>query len=541
MKPSFANADYYRNTNSEEIYQNIDEVIEALKDGESIGDVIGVHSKLLLADRHGVYIPQVFCENFELDSWHLKKSDKDVKCCLSGPDEEWYWEAWEAIMNKAKHLDSYGCEWHLEQDGDLFAVHYCEYEDGEHDEIDEIILEDKIATALANDENEKDRRSNPYVLYNYEESKPHSQHKSISQAEKAHSSMSGKEHGKHTILHKSEIKKLKNAKKKSNPLHSGKSRKVIGQNISELMRSGRPQKQAVAIALKKAGVSRKGNPLNEHDEKMLQMIDSYPIESVLQDAAVLRFLKSLKYISGGEIKDLMRGNTSFDVLLDASDIEKLAKIIKKLPLEKKSNPISEDRDDQNNYYSLDKDGKMIAGWTYKQDALDDMKESRQEDRGRFAVAKVVHRTRIPLTPNLFPAKKRKKNPVNKNFKGVVVYFQTITEESARNGDFDKTGEWDEVKCDDLDDVLNVFNDYGYVEPSSSDFHKGIWYSTTEPEQDSDYYKKGIEKYYTLHLKGYSEKEEEMVYKKLFPKRKNNPEKKKTQNYCQRLRREGMKN
>lgn len=42
------------------------------------------------------------------------------------------------------------------------------------------------------------------------------------------------------------------------PLHPGKSRKAVSKNIKELKQTGRPQKQAVAIALRKAGVRRRG-------------------------------------------------------------------------------------------------------------------------------------------------------------------------------------------------------------------------------------------------------------------------------------------
>lgn len=41
------------------------------------------------------------------------------------------------------------------------------------------------------------------------------------------------------------------------PLKKDKSKKAVSANISELVHSGRPQKQAIAIALSKAGKSRK--------------------------------------------------------------------------------------------------------------------------------------------------------------------------------------------------------------------------------------------------------------------------------------------
>lgn len=40
------------------------------------------------------------------------------------------------------------------------------------------------------------------------------------------------------------------------PLLKGKSKKVVSANIDELVHSGRPQKQAIAIAMSEAGLSR---------------------------------------------------------------------------------------------------------------------------------------------------------------------------------------------------------------------------------------------------------------------------------------------
>ena len=41
------------------------------------------------------------------------------------------------------------------------------------------------------------------------------------------------------------------------PLKKGKSKAVVSQNIRELVATGRPQNQAVAIAMSKAGKSKK--------------------------------------------------------------------------------------------------------------------------------------------------------------------------------------------------------------------------------------------------------------------------------------------
>lgn len=73
----------------------------------------------LVDSAYGVYVPQVFAENYDLSDWGI--SAEDAAILLSGPDHRWYWETWDMVLCDAHCTDENGRVWRLEQDGDLFA------------------------------------------------------------------------------------------------------------------------------------------------------------------------------------------------------------------------------------------------------------------------------------------------------------------------------------------------------------------------------------------------------------------------------------
>jgi len=54
------------------------------------------------------------------------------------------------------------------------------------------------------------------------------------------------------------------------PLLKGKSEKTISKNIKELRESGRPEKQAVAIAMHEAGKSKAKHSDEKEDKKLVK-------------------------------------------------------------------------------------------------------------------------------------------------------------------------------------------------------------------------------------------------------------------------------
>jgi hypothetical protein len=93
-------------------------------------------------------------------------------------------------------------------------------------------------------------------------------------------------------------------------------------------------------------------------------------------------------------------------------------------------------------------------------------------------------------------------------------YEIVTEESSREGDAEERGWLNEEGelFDSADEVIRHLRNKGVMEPSSSCFHKGVWYNT-EAQQD-------------MHTGAYESKsyfihdatigQERKIYKKLFP-------------------------
>lgn len=112
---------------------------------------------------------------------------------------------------------------------------------------------------------------------------------------------------------------------------------------------------------------------------------------------------------------------------------------------------------------------------------------------------------------------------NQQDKLIKTSYQTITpgkddddEPDVDNGWEDEDGE--SMKLDDYDEgiteidkAVEFLNNKGATEPSSSEYHIGIWYTT--PDSDKNY-TTGENTYYSCHLSGFTPNEEYEIWKKM---------------------------
>ena len=84
--------------------------------------------EILLDSSRGVYIPQAWAKECAcVDGWRVNHAGfdlEDLSILLDGPENEWYWEAWQDVLDHAEYVDKDGRVWRMYQDGDVFA--YCE-------------------------------------------------------------------------------------------------------------------------------------------------------------------------------------------------------------------------------------------------------------------------------------------------------------------------------------------------------------------------------------------------------------------------------
>jgi hypothetical protein len=77
---------------------------------------------LLISDRNGAYIPQIFARDFDLSEYDGISGWDAITC--ADPDNESYWDAWANILDNATLTTPEGYTYRLHQDGDLWI--YCE-------------------------------------------------------------------------------------------------------------------------------------------------------------------------------------------------------------------------------------------------------------------------------------------------------------------------------------------------------------------------------------------------------------------------------
>lgn len=124
IKLNYFNADYYTCPHCDNNSDYITDAATGIVTCTYCNSVMtAVHSTIVFSDSRGIYIPNNFYTMIDFSLWGL---DRNNFTDLSDPENEYYWESWEQLLNKAK-CNYDGLEWHLEHDGGLYARSYVKY------------------------------------------------------------------------------------------------------------------------------------------------------------------------------------------------------------------------------------------------------------------------------------------------------------------------------------------------------------------------------------------------------------------------------
>ena len=75
--------------------------------------------QLICDSHHGIYCPQITIQSL-LPEIVAQFEPDDVKTVLDGPDNEFYWESWENILDQTFTFE--GKTYRLEQDEDVWML-----------------------------------------------------------------------------------------------------------------------------------------------------------------------------------------------------------------------------------------------------------------------------------------------------------------------------------------------------------------------------------------------------------------------------------
>lgn len=89
---------------------------------------------------------------------------------------------------------------------------------------------------------------------------------------------------------------------------------------------------------------------------------------------------------------------------------------------------------------------------------------------------------------------------------IRISYEIITPESAEDGDVEERG-WEDEEGTEYDDVEEAIRLLRGSEPSSSEFHKDVWYTSYGDQDTHD----GSTTNLSYHLSGWSEEDERTIY------------------------------